>query len=578
MILQELYRYYERKAHLGEVTPDGAIKKEIDFLIVLDDASGARIEDLRQPSGKKLIGKAYTVPSIGKQSQKKDNSGTDANLLWDNSAFIFGLDKNGNAAKAQKRRDAFISTIERYYPEPPDDVKAVLDLLKDGRRFEELKANALADPKIADGSAIVSFRVGMDLPIFEMPHVGAAVDRARQEDAGSAQRGVCLVTGERDVQIALTHTVVKKIPGGQGAGCNMVSFNAPSFCSYGMKQGENSQVSVTAADRYVKAIQMLVDSIDNRTYIADATVLAWAERPEEEASAELEAGWSAVFGDAPSDAPDAGVLKIKGLLKSIESGKFSRASGRFFVLGLSPNASRLAVRCWEAGPVKIFAERIARHFERIEIVRGEKDPEYLSLNRMLRATALENKISNVAPNMAGCVMRSILAGTPYPQSFFTAALRRIRADRIVSRTRCAILKAYLCSLQDEKEMVSVSLDERETNIGYLLGRLFAVLEKVQTDALGDLNAGIRDRYYGAASSTPVTVFPRLIKMSAHHLSAMNAGSKVYHEKKIGAIMDGITAFPSLLSMRDQGRFAIGYYHQRQDMFRSSKNTGGDCND
>lgn len=584
MILQELYGYYERKAALGEALDESLVEKKIDFFIDIR-STGDSIHDIREKlaKSKKPIGKMYRVPSIGNQSSKHGNSGTDANLLWDNSSFVFGLDKNGNEAKAAKRLASFIETIERLYPEMPDDVRAVVRFLKDKNRISAIKQKALKDhPEIADGSAIISFRVDGDVPIFERHHVYEAVQRAKDASQKNAKRGVCLITGERDRPIALTHSVVKSVLGGQGAGCNMVSFNAPSFCSYGMEQGENSQVSMQAASRYVKALQMLIDSPKNKTMVGSDTVVAWAERDgsASEELDDLEDGWSAVFGDAPKDRPDEGVERIKGLLESIKTGRFEKVKGRFFVLGLSPNASRLAVRYWGAEPAKVFAERIGRHFDALEIVKRDDEPEYLSLNQLLRSTALESKITNVPPRLAGEVMRSILAGLPYPIDLLTAVLRRIRADRVLSRTRCAVIKAYLCGLREKGEAVSVSLNEEDMNIGYRLGRLFAVLERAQYLAIGSVNAGIRDRFYGAASTTPVTVFPRLLKLVGHHLSAIDGGGKVVLEKTIGAIMDGISEFPAHLTMHDQGKFAIGFYHQRQTFFtQKTKNTdGGDDND
>ena len=118
----------------------------------------------------------------------------------------------------------------------------------------------------------------------------------------------------------------------------------------------------------------------------------------------------------------------------------------------------------------------------------------------------------------------------------------------------------------------MSLDEDNPRPAYRMGRLFAVLERIQERASPNLNATIRDRFYGAASSTPGTVFPTLLKLKNHHIAKLeNKGEAVNLEKLVGEIMSGIDEFPFQLTLQDQGRFAIGYYHQRQTMFGKSDN-------
>ena len=112
----------------------------------------------------------------------------------------------------------------------------------------------------------------------------------------------------------------------------------------------------------------------------------------------------------------------------------------------------------------------------------------------------------------------------------------------------------------------MSLDKENTNVGYLLGRLFAVLEKVQEEANPGINATIRDKFYASASSTPNAVFGNLMRLKNHHLSKLSQGRSIYFEKLLGEVIAGIPSFPAHLSLDDQGAFAIGYYHQRQDFF------------
>jgi CRISPR-associated protein Csd1 len=242
---------------------------------------------------------------------------------------------------------------------------------------------------------------------------------------------------------------------------------------------------------------------------------------------------------------------------------------RCFVLGLAPNASRLSVRFWQVDDLGTLVARLGEHWHDLAI---EPRPWKIAPEpwRLVRETAPQGKWENVPPTLAGETMRSILTGGHYPETLFASVVMRCRADRDLNGMRAAILKACLVRADrkaERKESVSVSLDTEEINAGYRLGRLFAVLESIQREALHAVNASIRDRYYGAASATPGAVFPILLRTAGHHLSNIRKGDKTklagWFEREIGEIMDGIgTSLPRNLAIADQGRFAIGYYHQR----------------
>jgi CRISPR-associated protein Csd1 len=250
---------------------------------------------------------------------------------------------------------------------------------------------------------------------------------------------------------------------------------------------------------------------------------------------------------------------------------------KFFILGLSPNAARISVRFWHQGTVGEFCKLMRKHFDDIDIIAPSFDQCRMSLQYLLGSTVRDWKSEDIPPNLTGNVIRAVLNGSPYPETFANQCLRRVRAERDVTRVRASILKACLnrklriSKRNNEKEM-TVALDPSNTNVGYRLGRLFAVLEKIQEDANPGINATIRDRFYGAASSNPVAVFPQLLKLKNHHLSKMeNQGFKIAHEKRLAEIIDGLSpAMPAHLVMDDQARFAIGYYHQRQALFTSNK--------
>lgn len=573
MILQALLEYYQRKTEEGVIAPDGFTARNIDFLIVLDRAGNFNsLDSLRELKGKRLLGQPFFVPAIGKQAEKHDNSSKDANLLWDKAEFVLGVGKNGAT-----KLESFIATIVEYFPSPPPEVETVLNFLRRGKSDPGVFAPIVNHREYGDdvrgGIPIIAFKIaGESLPIFCKPFVQMALDQKQDQ---AVVYGPCLITGKRDMPIEMTHHVVKRIAGAQTSGANLISFNRESYLSHGWKQSRNAPVSKKAAAGYVKALNHLIESDLNRIRIGDATTVFWSQAKSLHESYDLERNFSWFFADPPKEDPDRGVRAVKSLYEAVQSGILPTDEGnRFYVLGLAPNAARIAVRFWRAGTITEFAVKIKRHFDDLEIDRAPGDAEYLPLNQILRATALERKMENVPPNLAGAVVESILDGTPYPITLMQQCIRRIRAERRVTRARAAILKAYLnrfslhrSNAHTGKEEITVCLDRTNACPGYRLGRLFAILEKIQEEANPGINATIRDRFYGAASSSPVAVFPQLLKLKNHHLAKLdNLGRKVNLEKEIGEIFCELKDFPPHLSMEEQARFAIGYYHQRQSFF------------
>jgi CRISPR-associated protein Csd1 len=325
---------------------------------------------------------------------------------------------------------------------------------------------------------------------------------------------------------------------------------------------------------YTTALNTLVQS-KSRMLIGDAVTVCWSER-----ESDLANQMPDFFNEPPKDDPDLGVRAVEALFNSIKNGVFlinENEKNRFYVLGLSPNVARIAIRFWVVDTVAGMAVKIKQHFEDLRIVHGPRDKDVFSLFRMLVSIAVQGKPENIPPNLAGETMRSILEGLPYPQTLLQAVIRRIRADHEITYIRAAMIKACInrsirFKNPNIKEELQMSLDESNTNIGYRLGRLFAALERIQirkfTQNGGkEPNSTIRDKYYGAASGTPATVFATLIRLSKHHLSSLdNVGERVNFEKLIGEIMNDIIDFPTHLKLEDQGRFAIGYYHQIQKFF------------
>ena len=566
MILQALHNYYDRKSADPEsgLAQPGFEWKEIPFVIELEARGNPiQIEDTREGEGKKKRARSFRVP----QGVKK-TSGVAANLLWDNAAYVLGVDTKGKPKRVEEQRQAFIARIESFAARNDIGVQAVLNFLR--QASPESLSRHVEWEEIAETVPNLTFRLQGDVDLVcQRPAVAEAIG-AQQDTTGA--NGLCLVTGESG-EIERLHTAIKGVWGAQTSGANIVSFNLEAFTSYGKTQGANAPVSKRAAFSYTTALNHLLrkDS-PQRLQVGDASVVFWADRP-----TEWETGFVDIFGEPAKDDPDRNVRAVRSLYTAIDRGLLENDTGqaKFFALGLAPNAARLAIRFWQYGTVADMAGRIKQHFDDLAIERSPRDPLYLSLFRLLVSVATQGKADNIPPNLGGELVRSILAGLPYPHTLLAAAVRRIRAEHNVTYSRAALLKAYVnratrySNVNMEGEL-TMSLDEANGNVGYRLGRLFAVLEKIQEEANPGINATIRDRFYGAASSTPVTVFSTLLKLKNHHISKLdNRGRAVNLEKRIGEIMEGIGDFPAQLRIEDQGRFAIGYYHQRQGFFKAT---------
>ena len=305
-----------------------------------------------------------------------------------------------------------------------------------------------------------------------------------------------------------------------------------------------------------------------KVQIGDASTVFWTER---------ESPVEGFMGLILSPQDDSGDLKeVRDFLEAVRDGKklpknIDDTGMKFYILGLSPNASRLSVRFWHVSTVEDISAKIGQHFRDLSIIKNyDKDPEFPGMWQLLRETAILRKFENISPVLSGSIIRSIMTGASYPQSLMTTIIGRIRADQEINYLRAAMIKACLVRkyrINQISKEVTMELDKESTNIGYRLGRLFAVLEKAQLDAIPGANTTIKDSFYGSASATPRTVFPRLLRLAQHHIQKAEYGRNT--DKMIEEIMQDIQAFPAHLSLDDQGLFAIGYYHQRKDFYTQS---------
>ena len=583
MILQALNDYYRRKCDdpdpAQRLPAFGLEQKEIPFVLEIT-AEGELVQllDTRTLNDKKKkVAQSFRVP----QGVKK-TSGVAANLLWDTLEYVLGVDTKGKPERVAEQHAQFVARIQALPQSARDDagIQAIFKFFE-SFNLPQLEAQP-AWPQALESNAVMSFRLHGDVDLVcQRPAVVKAVLNATTD--ADARLAMCLVTGE-DAPIQRLHASIKGVWGAQSSGANIVSFNARAFESYGKteRQGENAPVSQAAAFAYTTALNHLLRKDSNqRIQVGDASTVFWADR-----DSEFESVAADIFGDPPKDDPDRGAHAVQALFQAIQSGKQGGLddNNRFHVLGLAPNAARISIRFYHCLPLQELGERIRQHFNDLEMVRGPHDPQYPSLKRLLQAVCLATSgqpfgdIDKVPPNLGGSIVDAVFAGpdAPYPSLWLNAAVGRCRAEQNVNYYRAAAIKACLnrhirrssvtpTHQPPEKEFCPM-LDLTNPSPAYRMGRLFAALEKIQEEASPGLNATIRDRYYGAASSTPVAVFTTLLRLKNSHLKKLSVGRGLWFEKLLGEILSTVADFPKHLPLPDQGRFALGYYHQRQEFF------------
>jgi len=564
MILHSLNDYYHRLAAdpVLDIPRLGFSRQKISFALVINrEGDLQQVVDIRDTNGKKSVPKQLVVPEAVIKSVN-----IAANFLWDNTGYVLGADTKGNPERVQRTFSAFKELHNEIGGNLNDEgMSAVLHFLDN---WNPSDASSLSYwDEIAAGANLVFQLDGALEFVHDRPAVKDAWLRHYIENASNVI-AYCLVTGEQK-PVARLHPKIKGVRGSQSTGASIVSFNLNAFQSYGKEQNFNAPVGEDVAFCYTTALNHLLNiGSRQRIQIGDATTVFWTER-----DSPVE-GFLGMIFDPREDAGD--IKEVRDFLEAVRDGKRPSDIGdeelKFYILGLAPNASRLSVRFWHVSTVKDISEKIGWHFRDLSIVKShENDPDYPGMWQLLRETAAQRDSKNISPLLAGVIMRSILTGSAYPQSLLAAVITRIRSDQTINYLRAALIKAYLCRQfrrNSTQKEVGMSLDKDSSSIAYNLGRLFAALEKSQKDAIPGANTTIKDRYYGAASATPRTVFPQLLRLAQHHIQKAEYGR--HNDKLIEEIMQNIQEFPAHLGLDDQGLFAIGYYHQRQAFFAKTE--------
>lgn len=581
MILQALTAYYEQLVRLGKLSAPGWDDSfKVSYELRLNDAGQLlRVVSLltEKTVGKKtvLAPRAMRVPAHEKRS-----SGIAANFLCDNSTYLLGADEKG---KPERAADCFKACAKLHHTILDGvDSPAARALLAYFDSWDP--AQAAAHPLLAEqwkeitGNANLIFGYEAADHSHSFVNDDPAIQNAWQahynDRSADSDMGQCLITGKY-APIERTHPNISGVPGAQSSGAALVSFNAPAFCSYGHEQGDNAPVSKYAAFAYTTALNRLLADRSHCKHVGDTTILCWAENAEpvyQDAMSMFLFGANEATGIQESD--------VQAALKRLSAGqtvpfleKELSPDQHFYLLGLAPNAARLSVRFFLRDTFGSFAQNLQKHAEEMEIDCSEKEkfrtlPIWAVVNETTRT--VPGQPAKPSPQLAGDLLRAVLTGGRYPATLLNGVTLRIRAEQTVTRGRAAVIKAYYLRnypTELNKEVYTVSLNET-TNVPYLLGRLFSVLEAVQKAANPGINTTIKDRYFNAACATPGMSFPTLLRLSQKHLRKLNDGLATHYDKQITELMAQLpeSGFPARLSLPDQGKFTIGYYHQAQKRY------------
>ena len=575
MILQALVKEYESLAEQGKVSQPGWCQAKVSYEINL--YADGRIKQIiclkkEKEIGKKkvLIPKTMKVPQMVTRS-----SGIAANFLCDNSKYLLGIDAEGTSGRIMDcflaAKEKHLELLEQAEGEMAASIKAFFETWNPEKEEEKLKESEIWEA-LTDGGNLIFYMNGCeaqeDEEIKELWN--EKQNSCDGEEGGNT--GICLVTGKK-AEISRIHRTIKGVPGAQSSGAALVSFNAPAFESYGKEQSYNAPVGKYAEFAYTTALNYLLSQRNYTFQLGDTMVVYWAENGQK--------AYQDVFSFAlvPTIDNRETIREIFDCIKKDQPIKVDDiemdSEQRFYILGLAPNAARLSVRFFYQDSFGKILEHISEHYERMKIVQPSWETrEYMSIRDMLMETVNQNsRDKSPIPNMAAMVMQAVLSGGRYPASLYTDTLIRIRADqgeRKLSWGRTAILKAYLIRNTNWKEGVNyMGLNKENSEQPYLLGRLFAVLEFIQKDTNPGIKATIRDRYFNSACATPASVFPILIKLMNSHIKKLerdNLGAKISYENQLTEIMGKLDEFPRRLTLEEQGKFDLGYYHQVQDKY------------
>ena len=561
MILQSLCQLYN-SARIEGLAPYGFEYKAIPFIVVISETGKfVRFDDTRRIEGSRKVGASFLVPKAVKKT-----SGISANLLWDVAEYAVGLDKKGNLQKTQHQFDSFKGRMDPF--SIADEVQVVQNFLAE-LSLSKLQASKCWS-EIIESNCLLSFKLeGTDHLVCQnetfLKLYRETLEYCQDDKAFSP----CLVTGQLSAPVLL-HPAIKKLQRAQSSGANIVSFNLPAFVSWSKKQGMNAPISQRAAFEYTTVLNYMLNQDNGYGFrMGNQTFLFWSDR-----FCHLESVFKYFFVDAVSSKSNADT--VDDTYAQVFLPEKDCSDTCFYVLGLSPNNARIAICLWSKTLVRNLLKNLSIWFDDLKIV-GIEVFGRSSLERLLRTTCPQFKAKYLSDKLIIAVMHAVLSGDLLPHSLMTAVLSRIRADKgKINYNRASLLKAFInrkYRYEGSYDMqLTVTLDEENYQPGYVLGRLFSVLERLQEEAhRSNLSTTITSRYYGGASVRPQSVFNALFQLHIHHLRKLrNPGRVINFKKMIGDLVQKIGVIPAYLSSEQQCLFAVGYYHQRQSFYISHR--------
>lgn len=570
MILQALVKYYEDLEKQGKLPRQGWCQAKVSYGINLSTDGNIKniiwLKDEIQ-AGKKQIwtSKTMSVPAMLTRS-----SGIAANFLCDNSKYLLGIDKSGTGKRIVECFEAAKKKHLKLLGNASGEMAQAICAFFRNWNPEEAKKNIVVLEnweEITDGGNLIfCMNEGYAQDDDEIQKIWDAEKEQTETDA----EGICLVTGEK-TEISRIHRNIKGVPGAQSSGAALVSFNAPSFESYGKEQSYNAPVGKYAEFAYTSALNYLLAQRKYTFPLGDSMIVYWAE----EAKLEYQDVLLALLNPVKDNQNEVHAFfeKLRKDEQIMINDMELNPSQKFYILCLAPNAARLSVRFFYQSSFGNITKNLACHYERMQMIKPKwEEREYLGIEDMLKETVnMNSRDKKPISNMAAMVFSAILQNSRYPASLYTDALIRIRAEQgCVTWGRASIVKAFLMKNHKNTEgEICMGLNEESNDVAYVLGRLFSVLESIQTDANPGIKSTIRDRYFNSACATPASVFPVLFKLKNSHIKKLERekeNAKVYYEKLLTQIVGKLEMYPKRLSLEEQGRFILGYYHQMQKKY------------
>lgn len=587
MILQALTRYYDILFADGkhDIPPECYASIKVDFALVISK-TGELLDVLCLKDQKKVgknfidITKRHIVPEREIRTRNKV-----ADFLCDKSMYVLGLDRKGKEAVT-----VYLDTFELFKER---HLKLLEDIDNDEARalrgfvakwkpndFRNFKQLVDYEDEIFAG-AIIAFKVdgGDFIHNNNIIKNKWELEKIKQE---TGEVGRCLISG-KVLPRTLYHTFIKGVPNTKPTTA-LVSFNKQECCeSYGKLGNENALMSRKVAFKYATMLNFLLSNSEQKLVIGDMAITYWVE------SDNTDYNKMASLFFAPEELTnednynkDSRAAKFVGsVLEKVSIGDYVSYGNltsefkdnlKFYILAISPNVARLSVRFFLQDSFGGFVDKILKHYEHLKIEKsGSKDKTYISINDILKETVSEKEERPVSlPLLSGEILKSIILGNQYPSSLHNCMIKRIKAGDRISYIKAAVIKAYLTRKNKFKEETVMSLNEKSEDLGYLSGRLFAVLEKLQQESIKNVNTTIKDKYFATCSTNPTIIFGTLLKLAQHHLSKLDDAQQIFYDKKITAIVEKIENMPKRLSMDEQGVFILGYYHQKNDLWKKTE--------